>query len=258
MPRAWAPPADAAAETLTPFFAELFSGAGRVAAAARRAGYCSREWEIKSGPAGDLLRRCVEAGLMASIRNGLVLAVMLGPPCTSFSVVQNVNVPLRSRERPRGLANLPEPQRVKVDLGNQFLDLTIRVIKMCVRLRVPFCLEHPHSSYMWHDPALQAVLLRARSRTVMVNHCSFNSPHRKATRLAFGGGEGLDLGILDQPGVVQCSGRHGFCFFSGKKHVILEGRSAREAAAYPPKLAAALAKALLSPIWSERGRGLIQ
>ncbi|CAK0879749.1 unnamed protein product [Prorocentrum cordatum] len=83
-------------EALTPFFAELFSGAGRVAAAARRVGYCSREWGIKAGPAGNVLRQCVEAGLCASILAGLVLAVMLAPPCTSFSVVQNVNVPLRS------------------------------------------------------------------------------------------------------------------------------------------------------------------
>ncbi|CAK0838221.1 unnamed protein product, partial [Prorocentrum cordatum] len=105
-------------EALTPFFAELFSGAGRAAAAARRVGHCSREWDIKAGPADNVLRQCVEAGLRASILAGLVLAVMLAPPCTSFSVVQNVNVPLRSREFPRGLPGLPEAQREKVNLGN--------------------------------------------------------------------------------------------------------------------------------------------
>ena len=104
---------------------------------------------------------------------------------------------------------------------------------------------------MWSDPILSALLSRPEVRAASVNHCAFGSPHRKATKFVFGGTD-LDLGPLGRPGAVLCTGRHGFCSFSGKKHIVLEGRSAREAAAYPPKLAKLLARALLSPVWIER------
>ena len=125
------------------YLADLFSGKGRVSAAARRMGFAAREWDVRNGVTGDLGRRKVLARLRHDILSGAVLAAVLAPPCQSFSIANNSSGPIRSKERPRGLANLPQYKRDKVERGNKLLDVTIKVIKWLTAARVPFALEQP-------------------------------------------------------------------------------------------------------------------
>ena len=74
-----------------------------------------------------------------------------------------------------------------------------------------------------------------------VDMCAFGTRYRKATRFAVFFVN--DLGVLANN---CCQGRRGVCSFSNTPHVWLEGAATTRAAEYPWKLAAALARALLS------------
>ena len=67
------------------YIADLFSGTGGIARAARRSGWPSRVWDTKNGAAGDLLRRKVLKDFEQDVAAGRVLGAVLGPPCSSFS-----------------------------------------------------------------------------------------------------------------------------------------------------------------------------
>ena len=193
------------------------------------------------------MRACVQARVLKGLRGREVLAVMMAPPCTSFSIVQNSTCPIRSKRYPRGLPRLPADRKAKVEDEHLFLGFVIRVLRVCVRERVPFCIEHPQSSYMWHDRVLCQALKSANAKYCDIHQCQFGSVHRKATRPAFGCCDELDLGPLGCPLQSRCRGKHGLCSATGRKHVVVEGsRVTAASAAYPPRLAAALAQALLS------------
>lgn len=116
----------------------------------------TRAFDTLLGRGGDLLRRCVEARLRRDIRAGKVLALMMGPPCSSFSIYNNAlpGGPIRSKQFPRGLPGLVGKPLDRVILGNSYLRFVIRTIRLCRRFKVPFGLEHPQSSYMWSDGEL--------------------------------------------------------------------------------------------------------
>ncbi|CAK0902556.1 unnamed protein product, partial [Prorocentrum cordatum] len=97
----------------TAYFLNLLSGVGGVARAARLWKFETREYDLRGGPAGDLLRKCVQSQVLASLRRGLVLAVMMAPPCTSLSIAQNSPRSIRSKQHPRGLPRLPADTKAK-------------------------------------------------------------------------------------------------------------------------------------------------
>ena len=56
---------------------DLFAGKGGVAAACRRLGFRAKEWELRRGSEYDLTRASVVRCVLAEIRSGRVLAVMM-------------------------------------------------------------------------------------------------------------------------------------------------------------------------------------
>ena len=120
----------------------------------------------------------------------------------------------------------------------------LRLIHSLGRRKIPFYLEQPRSSYMWHDRRLCRALSLYGAEYADVDMCSFGTRYRKATRFA--------LCFINDPGRLgderrsRCRGRHGICSFSGKPHVRLEGAATTKAAEYPWPLAFALARALKS------------
>ena len=168
------------------------------------------------------------------------------PPCTTFSIANNSSGPIRSKEFPRGIPGIPARKQLKVDRGNELLDITIKIVSWLAAAKIPFVVEQPLSSYMWSDPAFLRALDSAEARLVKVDQCAFGTRHRKPTCLAFSGAE-LDLGTLGCSDTARCSGRHGYCSFTRRRHIWLQGASTRKAPAFPPKLAYAIARCLLSP-----------
>ena len=86
---------------------------------------------------------------------------------------------------------------------------------------------------MWADPALQDALDAAGATFLRVDQCAFGTRHRKATGLAIAG-QGLDYGKL---ATARCTGRHGRCGFTGRRHVWLQGQATTKAQAFPPQMA---------------------
>ena len=244
-------------------FLDIFSGVGHVATHARAVGLTATEFEIRHGEQGDVLRTAVQARIRGKVRQRRVAGVMLATPCTSFTTARNrTRGPIRSKKRPRGLTHYAwgerfrEVDRRALRVGNQCLDATIDVFDECVRSNTPACLEQPRNSYMWHDRRLRHVLGRGRVIYVDVDQCAFGRPWKKTTRLAFTCCHDADFGRLMS---ARCAGKGGWCSYNKAYHVQLSGdprvvrvAPAKQAQAYPERLAKAIVFTLTSRLRSEK------
>lgn len=176
-----------------------------------------------------------------------MVGASLAPPCTSFSIANNSSCPIRNKKHPRGFPGIPYDKQLKVDAGNALLDVAIRIVEWLTMAGIPFLREQPSSSYMWSDRKLRLALQRANVSFIKVDQCAFGTRYNKPTGLAISGSQ-IDLGLLGSPLTCRCSGKHGWCSFSHKKHIWLQGAATTKAQAFPQRLAYAAARALLSPL----------
>ena len=143
------------------------------------------EWDIKHGPEFDLLDPAARRRLLSFIAEAK--CVHLGTPCTSFSGARRGHPgapggPIRTKQFPMGIPN-PQPQDVKkIQDGNSMLRLTIVIIKMCRRLKIPVMMENPRRSRIWWTPSLRPLV--ERSVPVHVDYCQFNMSWQKPTTFA--------------------------------------------------------------------------
>lgn len=113
--------------------------------------------------------------------------------------------------------------------------------------------EHPLNSYVFRTREMQELLANPRVHTLVLDQCAFGARWRKSTRFVFGNVCEQDTMSLR----LRCCGKHGMCSLTRKRHVTLQGRSssgrnlAEEAAAYPPRLYHALAKALTAATFAK-------
>ncbi len=165
---------------------EIFAGCGRLTRSLRCAG--SRAFAIDAclNPGDDVLQSEVEYRILAMIFSGVAVFVWIGMPCTSFSVERKDDGlgpgPLRSNERPMGLAGLNKRDQQKVIQGNLLLFFSARIIWACLQCRVPFALENPLSSRCWLTPIL--VLIKDYYMCCQFLHldfCQFGESWKKPT-----------------------------------------------------------------------------
>ena len=83
-----------------------------------------------------------------------ILAVILLPPVSSLSFIRN-HRPLRSAPRSWGLPALNFSDKCQVTRDNLCVAACLRVVRGCIRLRIPFCLANPLGSYLWKFIGLQ-------------------------------------------------------------------------------------------------------
>jgi len=198
-------------------FLEVFSGSGRLASKIRAMGYAALAIDVKHGTHMDVLRPEVQQLLTAWIRSGVVWAVWLGTPCTTWSVAHTTPV-VRSAAYPWGIPGLPSKHAEAVSTGNKTARFTAQIIKVCQAHNVPVCLENPASSRLWKCPAI-AGLLPLASDCVRSAYCQFGAPWRKITQVA-----GWNVGSL-APMNKLCRGQKGVCSRTGRPHLQLNGRS---------------------------------
>lgn len=136
------------------YVADLFSGEGGVALTCERLGFASCEWDIRHGHQCDLTSRAVLRKLKCDVKAGKVLAVMLAPPCSSFSV---------ARDRTK----LSHQDWAKIELGNAFFRSRFSLIRLLDKFSVPWILENPHSSKCWYLPFFTTACLQ----NTCANHC---------------------------------------------------------------------------------------
>ena len=72
------------------YFVDVFAGWGGVSRWLQSRGIAIRKWELKDGPTGDICHPATLGQLLADIRQGKVIGVMMAPHCTSFPVLETV------------------------------------------------------------------------------------------------------------------------------------------------------------------------
>ena len=177
------------------------------------------------------------------MRSNLVEAVMLAPPCSSFSLARNAR-PVRDNAHPRGLPGLNSEDAIKVAVGNRCLDAAVKIFKWSTLFGIPACVENPLGSHFWRVP--EGAKLLDLGHVLKVHQCSFGAHYRKATKLFFNMANPELSWNLCHEKSFRCHGRHGFCSFRpGHKHEVLQGRFTTRAARYPGRLASFIARNIL-------------
>ena len=229
------------------------------------------EWDICRGAEFDLLDEANQVRLLQRIQSGEFMAVLLSPPCASWSRAPWANPwgprPLRTVLYPWGLPWLEGPKLLKVAQSNNMVRLCILIIQTVQLLpQVAFLLEHPENlgsirsrpsatvrpASIWELPEVQA-LLQPPAFTVAFYQCKFGAKSRKPTRLLtdlqhlrfFGHQQWPQLnnrGCYTGPLPIHCS--------CGHSHTGIIKRSAEDAfstsqaAAYPEQMDLKIAIAL--------------
>ena len=150
---------------------DFFSGKGGVSKALHRLGFRGFEYDILHGAEPDL--KAVLKGIRRAIFRGVVLSVMFGTPCTSFSVARDHTSVIRDRTYLWGNPErfLSAKDKEKVRLGNLCAQSTLRIIGWLQRFGIPWCVESPHSSKLWRLPPFQELLLQPTVKAIAVDFC---------------------------------------------------------------------------------------
>ena len=155
------------------YVAELFVGSGRVSQAVRKLGFQSREWELEKSEDYDLCRPVVRSHIKSDAKKGLLIAAMLAPPCSSFSIARDRTAVIRTKAEPWGLPadRLSDKDKVKVEIGNKCFRAVRDLLKEFDTRKLPWILENPHSSKCWHLPFLKRLARHKHVQTVIVDFC---------------------------------------------------------------------------------------
>ncbi|CAE7317250.1 unnamed protein product [Symbiodinium sp. CCMP2456] len=226
---------------------DLFSGNGGVSRAIHSMGFKSKFWDIKHGSAHDLTDNSVIDRIIREIRKGKVLACMMAPVCTSFSVARDRTQVIRSRRFPWGIPSrfLSEKEIADIRLGNACFRSCFRILQALDEHRVPYILENPDTSKAWYLPQMRRQLALPWAKYIRSDFCCFGTPWRKRTGFLCGHVPCEDLTRLSK----VCSSVNHTCDLTGKKHVRLTGNRhgiplTKWAEPYPQRLCTALAFAL--------------
>ena len=100
----------------------------------------SYPWNVLISSEGRKQRKKV----LEKIRSGAYEAILLSPPCSTFTRAVWANFkgprPVRSYEKPRGLDNLTAAERDKAILGNIFADFCWDIIMATLEIELAFLL----------------------------------------------------------------------------------------------------------------------
>ena len=196
-----------------------------------------------TAPAIDVLLRwdvCnskMRAAVMDIIRARRPRVIMLSPPCTVFSTLQN----LCKGRISEGV------QRVKRAEGQALLRFAMVVATRQCRENRKFAFEHPTSATSWREPCVRKLLSRSTVKVAAFHQCCFGLRSKVKQDLQL------------KPTSIMTNSNHIFEAFNGKMcsgdHVhqpIIgqEGGMSRSswAACYPPDLCSALVSACLKEL----------
>ena len=113
-----------------------------------------------------------------------IRSVMFVVPCRTFSVAAGRGGrPIRTHSAPRGTAGSHTAKEVeRIEEGNRILDAMVKILRSLRSANIPFIIENPQSSTLWHDSAFASA---AAGTTVDISQCAFGSRARKTTRLLY-------------------------------------------------------------------------
>ena len=200
-------------------------------------------FDVARGEEFDLTRGCVLDLIRSWMAGGLIAAVWVAFPCTTFSAARRP--PLRSKEWLRGLPSArADPSLAKqLRAGDATLTAALAVASWCRRFNVMGFFENPHTSLAWQDRRWQRLVEKGDVIQHVLDFCAFGAVWRKRTRVM-----GIGSGVIPSLNR-RCGGVRGICH-TGLRHVILQGREGsqlrtKQAEAYPEDLGRAIAAALV-------------
>eukprot|EP00438_Fugacium_kawagutii_P025749 Skav221045 [mRNA] locus=scaffold1448:254439:257677:+ [translate_table: standard] len=181
------------------------------------------EVDICHTPDHDMTDKKQQAAILEKIRLRYYAAILVTPPCSTWSRVRGANTRgppmIRSKGYPWGFPWLAAKFHLDLQLGNELVRFTIEVIKLVVACsrqhRVCWCAffaEHPedlgviwreedgkelHPASIWQLDDLRAAVDDSgelQLKTIAINQCCWGAPYRKPTRLI----SNMHLLLLDQ------------------------------------------------------------
>ena len=109
-------------------------------------------------------------------------ACMLPVPCTSFTTARNRTSVIRSTQEPWGISRqMNEREARSIALGNATAEAALKIIRLLNKYKVPWIVENPRTSYLWHLPELHAVSEAAHGHFRVADFCQFGARWRKKT-----------------------------------------------------------------------------
>lgn len=168
----------------------------------------------------NVLDLAVEHRIVHMIQSGRVNFVWLGMPCTSFSRARKWDGlgpgPLRDYDNLNGFSWLCAKDKYKVWQGNELLRFSLRIVKLCDQLHIPYALENPYSSYLWHMPSMVRFIRQAVPWVITLDYCQYGEPWQKPTTIM---GNHWDVHQL----ALRCQGHEGNCSATKRPHLRLAG-----------------------------------
>ena len=242
------------------------------------------EWDILNGQSFDLLSQDNRKRLLAAISSGHYDAILMSPPCGTWSRAPWANQfgprPLRTSSYPWGFPWLEGDRQQKVAASNSMVRLCIDVLELIETMRFTlfFWLEHPEDlgavatyrrkkgkqwfhqvdsgvrpASIWQLPELRRFLQLPGAITRAFHQCFFKAESPKPTRVLTNLDHFERLGFASWPELDMAGNyvgplpRHCQC---GQVHQQLIAKNNQgnfvtsEAAAYPPAMDEYLATAL--------------
>ena len=238
-------------------FLEIFSGCGRLSAAMARRGFQILAWDVKWGPAYDLMMAKNRRLIRGWILSRAILAVHLGTPCKSWSRARDRHggpPPLRSNDHIWGLPDRRPGDQIAINIGSILARFTVSVLFACRHMHIPGTMENPASSRIWLCPPVKRFLASSGTDFAITDFCQWGTPWLKPTASA---GVYIDL----EPIRLRCRFRsdpNKCCSRSGCRHQVLAGQTSEGvfwtlvAEAYPRRLCTKLASCFDAAIVSTR------
>ena len=230
---------------------------------------------LRGGLDHDLANDEIVDSIIHKIHNKEFSAILLTPPCNTFSRATYSNKPgpppLRSKEHPHGLPGLTDQQLRKVRIADKLITNTIRLAKSSSASGLPYIIEHPEDlgatpkgtpASIWSLPEIVQLATDTAAHTAAIYQCQDPTPGSnlpvatspKPTRLLGTAPMIKELRFQGWPQVHDDGSYQGplpsYCGHNHKDKLIgfkpnEQKFKTQEAAAYPAALCNWLARALM-------------
>ena len=114
----------------------------------------------------DLTRFDVRRSVVQLLQTHRPIFLMLSPPCTMFSKLQNCNIKRMD----------PSVRQRRLEEATLHLDFAMLLARLQAAHGRYYCFEHPHGASSWQCPSVQA-LLESGARKTVFDQCRFNLRH---------------------------------------------------------------------------------
>ena len=230
---------------------DLFAGKAGVSQACTALGFRAKFWDLRYGPDHDLTKRSTQHRIRREIKKGRILACMMAPVCTSFSVARDRTKVIRNRSSPWGIQKslLTQKEQQSIHTGNQVFLACLRIIRWLDEYNIPYILENPATSKAWYLPPVARHLQLPHVHFVTCHFCQYGTIWKKPTSFLTGNVDSLDLHRITK----VCRGPKGICSRTSRPHFQLTGSRndgtpwTKVAEPYPANLCKALAHVLTAP-----------